>query len=162
MGHWSTGAPSLPIMVVFAVDISCCGQMYHDISWKMKLRYSYHPGQQHGTTDLVYSGSVILLILTKTCYGSFFANQCHTRPLTFLVVLAAGISCCGQIYHINTDISWRMKLRYSYPPGQQHGTTNLVYFGSVILLILTKICCGRFFLNQCHTRPPTFSVELSL
>ena len=161
----STGAPSLPIMVVFAVDISCCGQMYHintDISWRMKLRYSYPPGQQHGTTDLVYSGSVILLILTKTCYGRFFANQCHTRPPTFSVVLAAGTSCCGQIYHFNTDISWRVKLRYSYSPGQQHGTTDLVPLGSVILWILIKICYGRIFSDHCHTRPPTFSVVLSL
>jgi hypothetical protein len=83
----STGAPSLLIMVVFAVGTSCCGHGYHlntDISWKMKLWYSYPPGQQHRIPDLVYSGSVILWI------------SCHTRPLTFSVVLAAGTSCCGQ------------------------------------------------------------------
>jgi hypothetical protein len=71
-------------------------------------------------------------------------------------------SCCGHVYHLNTDTSWKMKLRYSYPPGQQHGTTDLVYSGSVILLILMKTCCGHIFANQCHTRPPTFSVVLSL
>ena len=51
---------------------------------------------------------------------------------------------------------------YSYPPGQQHGTTDLVPFGSVILWILIKICYGRIFSDHCHTRPPTFSVVLSL
>ena len=156
----STGAPSL-LMVVFAVGTSCCGHGYHlntDISWKMKLRYS-SPGQQHGTTDLVYSGSVILWI-SKTCYGHIFIDQCHTRPPTFLEVLAVDTSCCGHGYHLNTDISWKMKLRYSSPE-QQHGTTDLVYFGSVILLILMKNCCGRSSANQCHTGPPTFSVVLA-
>jgi hypothetical protein len=159
----STGAPSL-LMVVFAAGTSCYGRMYHlntDISWNMKLRYPYHSGQQHGITDLVYSGSVILWILTKNCYGRFSANQCHTGPPTFSVVLTAGTSCYGRMYHLNTDTSWRVKLRYLYPTGQQHGTTDLVYFDSVILWILTKNCYGRSSTNQCHTRPPTFSVVLA-
>jgi hypothetical protein len=144
---------------------SCCGHVYHlntDTSWKMKLRYSYPPGQQHGTTDLVYSGSVILLIWKNTCYGHIFANQCHTRPPTFSVVFAVDTSCYGRMYHLNTDTSWKMKLRSPFHPGQQHGTTDLVYSGSVILLILMKTCCGHIFAKQCHTRPPTFSVVLSL
>jgi hypothetical protein len=159
----STGAPSL-LMVVFAAGTSSYGRTYHlntDISWIMKLRYSYHPGQQHGTTDLVYSGSVILLILTKNCYGRFSTNQCHTGPPTLSVVLADGTPCYGRMYHLNTDISWIMKLQYSYHPEQQHGTTDLVYFGSVILLILMKNRCGRSSANQCHTGPPTFSVVLA-
>jgi hypothetical protein len=156
----STGAPSL-LMVVFAVGTSCCGHGYHlntDISWKMKLRYS-SPEQQHGTTDLVSFGSVILWI-SKTCYGHIFIDQCHTRPPTFLEVLAVDTSCCGHGYHLNTDISWKMKLRYSSPE-QQHGTTDLVSFGSVILWI-SKTCYGHTFIDQSHTRPPTYSVVLSL
>jgi hypothetical protein len=160
----STGAPSL-LMVVFAAGTSSYGRTYHlntDISWIMKLRYSYHPGQQHGTTDLVYSGSVILLIWKNTCYRHIFTNQCHTRPPTFSVVFAVDTSCYGRTYHFNTDTSWIMKLRYSYHPGQQHGTTDLVPFGSVILWILIKIGYRHIFSNHCYTRPPTFSVVLSL
>ena len=81
-------------------------------------------------------------------------------PSLLMVVFAVGTSCCGHGYHLNTDISWKMKLRYS-SPGQQHGTTDLVYPGSVILWI-SKTCCGHIFIDQSHTRPPTYSVVLSL
>ena len=83
-------------------------------------------------------------------------------PSLLMVVFAAGTSSYGRTYHLNTDISWIMKLRYSYHPGQQHGTTDLVPFGSVILWILIKIGYRHIFSNHCYTRPPTFSVVLSL
>ena len=130
----STGAPSLPIMVVFAVDISCCGQMYHintDISWRMKLRYSYPPGQQHGTTDLVPFGSVILWILIKICYGRIFSDHCHTRPPTFSVVLSLVQEC----------------LLRTFIPGPHHtkGPLTPFYFSSA------TIDPGTFATDTCYT-----------